>query len=572
MCLADAANAGANPSAACGCEPYTWSLVAASIHAIAACVLVIVWCRSRSAAVGISFGFRNTMFAFFMLSCIGRVATFVLQAPGAVCAADNMMIRRGSRVISALGQACGFYGHWAGFTILVLFFADVRRARLHGDPLEQRKSGRAFRRWIIVSLCTVGVWTLGVSITMLLHRLDDSKCDDWTRSLDTRDPHVFIFNSLFTVFTSLLLIWYGGPLLLSACTSATPARPKLAPRSVVMLGSVAVSILGRSVRRPHEPLEHLLTLRRRFATSHAVSGLGAGFTRWGGGIGPATLSQDLLDVTQALNLYVLCTSESFKNIGHEFTIAGVGPQLWPALLEAVPTTIMLIAVGSQVVSTSFLSEGVVPWTLRVPARDIVIGAVLGEGAFGIVYQGSWSGRSVAVKRPKVDGIGKERMRELQLQLEREATLMSRLLHPNLVRFLGIMVESSGTPAIIIELMPGGSLNQLLFSSRQARGAFIPAGPLDGGDELPPNSSTLRAAGAQASSQTTTAVLPLLSWRRRLQLATDLARGVEFLHSLQVMVGVLVVGRRSRCAVLGWVGCVSYGIGYSCVRSHHFSHL
>ena len=99
----------------------------------------------------------------------------------------------------------------------------------------------------------------------------------------------------------------------------------------------------------------------------------------------------------------------------------------------------------QVHATSFNRFGSVPWSLRVPRSEVLLGATLGEGSFGVVFAASWQGRAVAVKRLKTAGFrgdetgalaGAELLR-LQDRIECEATLMSRLRHPHVVRRPGL---------------------------------------------------------------------------------------------------------------------------------------
>ena len=72
-------------------------------------------------------------------------------------------------------------------------------------------------------------------------------------------------------------------------------------------------------------------------------------------------------------------------------------QFISALLETLPLVVILLTIGEQVVSTSFNVEGVVPWTKRIRGSAVRQGALLGEGSFGIVREGTWRGRPVAVK-------------------------------------------------------------------------------------------------------------------------------------------------------------------------------
>ena len=67
-----------------------------------------------------------------------------------------------------------------------------------------------------------------------------------------------------------------------------------------------------------------------------------------------------------------------------------------------------------------------------PVRD-----KLGEGAYGYVYRGTCAGNLVAVKIPK----DWEIMDDYKLQLfRREANVMARILHPNIVQFRGACFE------------------------------------------------------------------------------------------------------------------------------------
>ena len=105
------------------------------------------------------------------------------------------------------------------------------------------------------------------------------------------------------------------------------------------------------------------------------------------------------------------------------------------LLEAAPSVLVLVAIGEQVMGTTFNAEGVVPWTLRVSEEEVSFGAMLGEGAFGVVLEGTWRGHCVAIKRLKTAGLDTMQLGQLRTALEREATLMARLRHPNVVQFL-----------------------------------------------------------------------------------------------------------------------------------------
>jgi serine/threonine protein kinase len=82
-------------------------------------------------------------------------------------------------------------------------------------------------------------------------------------------------------------------------------------------------------------------------------------------------------------------------------------------------------------------------------------AVLGEGGFGCVYQGTLDdGTTVAVKVLKrFDGQGE---REFLAEVE----MLGRLHHRNLVKLLGICVEENAR-CLVYELIPNGSVESHL---------------------------------------------------------------------------------------------------------------
>ena len=183
------------------------------------------------------------------------------------------------------------------------------------------------------------------------------------------------------------------------------------------------------------------------------------------------------------------------------------------------------ALGSQLHSARFNQFGSVPWELRVPLSDIVLGGVLGEGTFGVVYSASCRGRAVAVKRLKLvhSGAAYISPEVVRHKLEAEATLMCRLDHPHIIRFIGLVAEGHRPPAIVTELAVG-SLHELLLGSNRwdATDMELRAQRPVTDDRLAlnPRLSTLSQRAAQ----------PPLSWARRVVLAHQLANGVAYLHA------------------------------------------
>ncbi|CAL5410527.1 unnamed protein product [Camellia sinensis] len=123
---------------------------------------------------------------------------------------------------------------------------------------------------------------------------------------------------------------------------------------------------------------------------------------------------------------------------------------------------------------------------------------LGSGTFGTVYHGKWRGTDVAIKRIKKScftGRSSEQERlPKTVEFWREADILSKLHHPNVVAFYGVVQDGpGGTLATVTEYMVNGSLRHvLLCKDRQ------------------------------------------LDRRKRLIIAMDAAFGMEYLHSKNIV--------------------------------------
>ncbi|KAK8571722.1 hypothetical protein V6N13_047360 [Hibiscus sabdariffa] len=121
---------------------------------------------------------------------------------------------------------------------------------------------------------------------------------------------------------------------------------------------------------------------------------------------------------------------------------------------------------------------------------------LGSGTFGTVYYAKWRGTDVAVKRIKescFSGRPSERER-LTNEFWREAQILSKLHHPNVVSFYGVVTDGpEGTMATVTEYMVNGSLRNALQKKDRA-----------------------------------------LERRRKVILALDAAFGMEYLHSKNIV--------------------------------------
>ncbi|XP_054780376.1 probable serine/threonine-protein kinase SIS8 isoform X2 [Prosopis cineraria] len=116
---------------------------------------------------------------------------------------------------------------------------------------------------------------------------------------------------------------------------------------------------------------------------------------------------------------------------------------------------------------------------------------LGEntGSYGEVYHGEWRGTEVAVKRFLDQDISGESLEEFKSEVQ----IMKRLRHPNVVLFMGAVIRPPNL-SIVTEFLPRGSLYRLIHR---------------------PNNQ--------------------LDERRRLRMALDAARGMNYLHNCSPMI-------------------------------------
>lgn len=116
-------------------------------------------------------------------------------------------------------------------------------------------------------------------------------------------------------------------------------------------------------------------------------------------------------------------------------------------------------------------------------EDLTVGEQIGQGSCGTVYHALWYGSDVAVKVFSKQ----EYSEDVIFSFRQEVSLMKRLRHPNILLFMGA-VTSPQRLCIVTEFLPRGSLFRLL-------------------------------------QRNTTK----LDWRRRVHMALDIARGMNYLH-------------------------------------------
>ncbi|PSS01097.1 Receptor-like protein kinase [Actinidia chinensis var. chinensis] len=125
--------------------------------------------------------------------------------------------------------------------------------------------------------------------------------------------------------------------------------------------------------------------------------------------------------------------------------------------------------------------------LETATKNFQESNVLGEGGFGCVYKARLDDNFyVAVKR--LDG-GSDGSQDAITEFETEVDLLGKIQHPNIISLLGYSIHGE-TRLLVYELMHNGSLETQLH------------GPSHGS---------------------------ALTWHRRMKIALDMARGLEYLH-------------------------------------------
>ncbi|KAL0326810.1 UNVERIFIED_CONTAM: Receptor-like kinase TMK3 [Sesamum angustifolium] len=143
--------------------------------------------------------------------------------------------------------------------------------------------------------------------------------------------------------------------------------------------------------------------------------------------------------------------------------------------------IHIVEAGNMVISIQ---------VLRSVTNDFSAENVLGRGGFGTVYKGELhDGTKIAVKRME-SGVMSEKGLD---EFKSEIAVLTKVRHRHLVALLGYCLDGNER-LLVYEYMPQGTLSRFLFHWKE--------------EGLKP-----------------------LEWTRRLIIALDVARGVEYLHGL-----------------------------------------
>ncbi|XP_073101059.1 uncharacterized protein [Elaeis guineensis] len=152
-------------------------------------------------------------------------------------------------------------------------------------------------------------------------------------------------------------------------------------------------------------------------------------------------------------------------------------------------------------------------------EDLIIGEQIGQGSCGTVYHALWYGSDVAVKVFSKQ----EYSDEVILSFRQEVSLMKRLRHPNILLFMGA-VTSPQRLCIVTEFLPRGTNPCSILALTSNIGVLMWLFRWN----LHCNCLKLQLMSGslfRLLQRNTTR----LDWRRRIHMALDIARGMNYLH-------------------------------------------
>ncbi|XP_058108399.1 receptor protein kinase TMK1-like [Magnolia sinica] len=161
--------------------------------------------------------------------------------------------------------------------------------------------------------------------------------------------------------------------------------------------------------------------------------------------------------------------------------AGAASDTYSRTSSGPSSDVQVVEAGNMVISIQ---------VLRNVTNNFSEENILGRGGFGTVYKGELhDGTKIAVKRMESGVISSKGLNEFKSEI----AVLTKVRHRHLVALLGYCLDGNER-LLVYEYMPQGTLSRHLFDWEK--------------EELKP-----------------------LEWSKRLTIALDVARGVEYLHSL-----------------------------------------
>ncbi len=88
-------------------------------------------------------------------------------------------------------------------------------------------------------------------------------------------------------------------------------------------------------------------------------------------------------------------------------------------------------------------DAAVPCAVAFDMSAVIMGEMVGRGAFGEVYKATLLGKQVAVKQIMTSHVPSHMMQAIQSEFQKEVEVMQKLNHPNIVTYIGSSVLGSG---------------------------------------------------------------------------------------------------------------------------------
>ena len=158
-------------------DRYAFSLATAAAYVVAA---VVIACAQRSRTQGgQTWALRKWVWRCLFVSCVCRVLMFVLQLPLLPCS-DDPVTQVASRAALVSLQGLAFSLNWASFTLLVVFFEEVRRSTRNSGQGDRERAVRRVRCTGVAVAVVGGACAFGSCLYTFVFNLERSEeCIFW---------------------------------------------------------------------------------------------------------------------------------------------------------------------------------------------------------------------------------------------------------------------------------------------------------------------------------------------------------------------------------------------------------